>query len=103
MTGATARVQLLNPCNFEWISDGTRVDGFLAYEAQEVIPEAVLGNEDAMRDEEYEVNLTTGAMFTLSIDAPVDADENEVEAVAEIIHSLDVEQYETLAARSAMA
>lgn len=55
MTGASARVQALNPVNFEWIADGTRVDGFLAHEAQEVAPEAVTGTKDAMRDEEYEV------------------------------------------------
>ena len=96
MTGAADRVKLLKPCNFEWISDGTRVDGFLAHEAQEVVPEAVHGTKDAMRDEEYEVNPATGDMFTPSIDAYVDADENEVEAVAEVIHSTDVEQPETL-------
>tara|TARA_R110002096_G_scaffold323387_1_gene517539 strand:+ start:1975 stop:3033 length:1059 start_codon:yes stop_codon:yes gene_type:complete len=55
MTGASARVQALNPVNFEWISSGERVDGFLAHEAQTVVPEAVLGTKDAMRDEEYEV------------------------------------------------
>ncbi len=55
MTGASARVQALNPVNFEWISEGTRVDGFLAHEAQAVVPEAVVGAKDAMRDEEYEV------------------------------------------------
>jgi len=55
MTGASARVQALNPVNFEWIADGTRVDGFLAHEAQEVVPEAVTGTKDAMLDEEYEV------------------------------------------------
>ena len=64
MTGASARVQALNPVNFEWIADGTRVDGFLAHEAQRVVPEAVTGTKDAMRDEEYEVTpavLTTMA------------------------------------------
>ena len=34
MTGASARVQALNPVNFAWIVDGSRVDGFLAHEAQ---------------------------------------------------------------------
>jgi len=72
MTGASARVQALNPVNFEWIADGTRVDGFLAHEAQEVVPEAVTGAKDAMRDEEYEVtpavldddgNVTTEAVM----------------------------------------
>jgi hypothetical protein len=55
ITGASARVQALNPVNFEWITDGTRVDGFLAHEAQAIVPEAVTGAKDAMRDEEYEV------------------------------------------------
>tara|TARA_R110002012_G_scaffold12269_1_gene54773 strand:+ start:35 stop:1576 length:1542 start_codon:yes stop_codon:yes gene_type:complete len=66
MTGASARVQALKPVNFEWISDGTRVDGFLAHEAQAVVPEAVTGTKDAMRDEEYEVT-----------PAVLDADGNE--------------------------
>jgi len=55
MVGATARVQALNPVNFEWIVDGTRVDGFLAHEAATVVPEAVHGTKDAMMDQEYEV------------------------------------------------
>jgi hypothetical protein len=55
MTGASARVQALNPVNFEWIASGERVDGFLAHEAATVVPESVTGTKDAMRDEEYEV------------------------------------------------
>jgi hypothetical protein len=55
MVGASDRVLALKPVNFEWISDGSRVDGFLAHEAQAVVPECVTGTKDAMRDEEYEV------------------------------------------------
>jgi hypothetical protein len=55
MTGATDRIKSLKPINFEWIADGTRVDGFLAHEVQAVVPECVTGTKDAMRDEEYEV------------------------------------------------
>jgi hypothetical protein len=55
MTGATERVKALRPINFAWKSDGSRVDGFLAHEAAEVVPECVTGTKDAMRDEEYEV------------------------------------------------
>ena len=46
----------LKPCNFAWKVDGTRVDGFLAHELQEVIPCAATGEKDGMRDEEYEVS-----------------------------------------------
>ncbi len=51
MTGATARLKALNPVNFEWIADGTRVDGFLAHEAQAVVPASVTGTKDEVDDE----------------------------------------------------
>ena len=51
MEGSLARLKALKPCNFRWISDGARVDGFLAHEAQEVVPEAVTGTKDAVDDE----------------------------------------------------
>ena len=85
MTGASARVQALNPVNFEWIVDGSRVDGFLAHEAQEIVPEAVTGTKDGMMDEEYQVSAATGDIYTPATD---EADE--------VIHSADVEQPETL-------
>jgi len=58
MSGATAQTKLLKPCNFDWISGGN-VNGFLAHELAEVVPEAVTGTKDAMRDEEYEVTPAT--------------------------------------------
>ena len=48
MVGATNRVMALKPCNFAWKSTGERVDGFLAHEAQEIVPEAVTGEKDAV-------------------------------------------------------
>jgi hypothetical protein len=51
MVGASDRVLALKPVNFEWISTGDRVDGFLAHEAQAVVPECVTGTKDGMRDE----------------------------------------------------
>jgi len=56
MSGATARLKALKPVNFAWAADGSRVDGFLAHEAQEVVPEAVSGSKDGMQTEEYEVS-----------------------------------------------
>ena len=54
MSGATAQTKLLKPCNFDWIVGGN-VNGFIAHELAEVVPEAVTGTKDAMMDEEYEV------------------------------------------------
>ena len=58
MSGATAQTKLLKPCNFDWIVGGN-VNGFLAHELAEVVPEAVTGTKDAMMDEEYEVTPAT--------------------------------------------
>jgi len=63
MVGASERVQSLKPINFAWKVDGSRVDGFLAHELAEVVPEAVTGTKDAMRDEEYEVTPAVEATY----------------------------------------
>jgi hypothetical protein len=55
---ATTRLKQLKPARFEWISEGddaVPVDGFLAHEVQDIVPESITGTKDAMRDEEYEV------------------------------------------------
>jgi hypothetical protein len=124
MTGASDRVLALKPVNFEWIADGTRVDGFLAHEAQAVVPEAVTGTKDGMKDEEYQVSAATGDIYTAGSEAGFnevsaaieaspayyDVDGNIIkaeviaqaavheayDAVDEVIHSTNVEQPETL-------
>jgi hypothetical protein len=78
MTGASARVLALNPVNFEWISSGERVDGFLAHEAQAIVPECVTGTKDAMRDEQYEV--TAAVYEDIIIAAVLDEEGNELAA-----------------------
>ena len=56
MTGSIDRLKALKPSKFNFIADPlTTVDGFLAHEAGEVVPECATGTKDAMRDEEYEV------------------------------------------------
>ena len=47
IAGAADRLMLLNPCNFNFISDPANpVDGFLAHEAQAIVPNAVMGVKD---------------------------------------------------------
>ena len=51
MTGAIDRVKQLLPKRFNFKTDAdTTVDGFLAHEAQTIIPEAVHGEKDAVDD-----------------------------------------------------
>ena len=53
---ATSRLKQLKPARFNFIADAnTTVDGFLAHEVQDIVPEAIHGTKDAMRTEEYEV------------------------------------------------
>jgi len=52
MEGALDRVDALNPSRFNFISDPEKtVDGFLAHEVAEVIPEAISGEKDAVDEE----------------------------------------------------
>tara|TARA_B100000424_G_scaffold270724_1_gene270899 strand:- start:77 stop:1747 length:1671 start_codon:yes stop_codon:yes gene_type:complete len=47
LTGAVARVKQLLPKRFQWKEDPTHtVDGFLAHEAADVVPESVTGEKD---------------------------------------------------------
>ena len=47
ITGAADRLMLLSPRNFNFISEPSNpVDGFLAHEAQAVVPNAVVGQKD---------------------------------------------------------
>jgi hypothetical protein len=87
MTGATERVKALRPINFAWKVDGSRVDGFFAHEAQEVVPECATGSKDAMRDEEYEV--------TPAVEEVRDEDGNvTTEAVAAVMGTRSVPDYQ---------
>ena len=53
--GAADIVKMMQPCTYTFKSDGSWHDGFLAHELQELHPRAVIGEKDAMQDEEYEV------------------------------------------------
>ena len=52
ITNGIARFQQLKPSQFNFIAEpGKTVDGFLAHEAQEVVPECVTGEKDAVDDD----------------------------------------------------
>ena len=63
MTGALAKVTLLKPCTYKWKSNGLDGQGFIAHELAEVMPDCVVGEKDAMRDEEYEVSAAIPAIL----------------------------------------
>jgi hypothetical protein len=60
VTNASSRIQELNPVNFEWIRSGTRTDGFLAHEAQAVVPDCVSGAHNEVKVWEDNEDLPDG-------------------------------------------
>ena len=86
MTGSIDRLKALRPVNFEWVVDGTRVDGFLAHEAQEVIPEAVDGEKDAMRDQKYVESEATGDIYTPAVKATYETIQVELTPAIEAVY-----------------
>jgi hypothetical protein len=52
MSGATERLKQLKPSRFNFIADAdTTVDGFLAHEVQDIVPEAITGAKDAVDED----------------------------------------------------
>jgi hypothetical protein len=89
MTSSIDRLKALNPINFEWISDGSRVDGFLAHEVQSIVPEAVTGTQDGMQDEEYVVSEATGDIYTPAVQATYETIQVELTPAVEATYDED--------------
>ena len=90
VTDGITRVKQLAPKRFNFIADAdTTVDGFLAHEAQTVVPEAVTGTHDGMRDEEYEI--------TPAVEATFDEEGNVLtEAVDAVMGTRSVPDYQSI-------
>lgn len=89
MTGSIDRLKALNPINFEWISDGSRVDGFLAHEVQSIVPEAVTGTQDAMKSV---VNVVTPA-----VNATYDEEGNQLTPeIPEVTETTQIPDYQSI-------
>lgn len=91
MTGAIARVKQLAPKRFNFIEDADNtVDGFLAHEAQAVVPEAVTGKKDETREVTNSVLSSDGKLLAEDVAqadwtagklATTDDDGNAVDAI----------------------
>jgi len=51
MTGALATISALKPVTYTWKADGSDGQGFIAHELQEVVPDAVTGEKDAVNED----------------------------------------------------
>jgi hypothetical protein len=69
MTGALAKVQAIKPVTYNWKSDGSSGQGFIAHELAEIVPECVVGEKDAVDEEgnpEYQGINTSFLVATLT-------------------------------------
>jgi hypothetical protein len=89
MTGALAKVSALNPVTYTWKSNGSASQGFIAHELQEIVPECVTGEKDAVDSEgnpQYQGVDTSFLVATLTaaiqeLKAELDAAKVEIEAL----------------------
>jgi hypothetical protein len=51
ITGALSKLAQLKPCTYTWKSDGSDGQGFIAHELQEIFPDAVHGEKDAVNED----------------------------------------------------
>ena len=89
MTGALNVVQQLKPVTYNWKSDGSSGQGFIAHELQAVVPDCVTGEKDAVDAEGnpvYQGIDTSFLVATLTaaiqeLNAKVDAQALEIQAL----------------------
>jgi hypothetical protein len=87
MTGALDVIKQLKPVNYNWKSDGSAGQGFIAHELQAIVPDCVTGEKDATRIEQYEI--------TPAITATFDEEGNELSlAVEAVIGEREVPVYQ---------
>ena len=86
MAGALTKVQALKPVTYKWKTDGSDGQGFIAHELQEIVPDCVSGEKDAVDadgkpkyqgvDTSFLVGILTAALQELS--AKLDAQQVEI-------------------------
>jgi len=66
MTEALAKVAQLKPCTYKWKSDGSDGQGFIAHELQAVVPDAVVGEKDAVDVDENPIYQNVDTSFLVA-------------------------------------
>ena len=99
------RLKQLKPSRFNFIGEENERDGFLAHEAQTVVPESVCGEKDEMKEEKYEVTPATdteeAVMGTRSVPAYQNIDQAKLVPLLTAALQETVNELEILKARVA--
>ena len=81
LTNGIDRLKQLKPSHWTWTQDGQYGEGFIAHEAQQVVPISVTGTKDAMRLEGYEIT-------------PAVINDEGVETAAAVMGTREVPEYQ---------
>ena len=89
MTGALATVAQLKPVTYKWKVDGSDGQGFIAHELQEVVPDCVTGEKDAVDEQGKPIHQGIDTSFLVAtltaaiqeLKAELDATKAEVQAL----------------------
>jgi hypothetical protein len=89
MTGALNTIEQLKPVTYKWKIDGSDGQGFIAHELQEVVPDCVSGEKDAVDSEGNPVYQGIDTSFLVAtLTAAIQELNAKVEAQAEQIKAL---------------
>jgi hypothetical protein len=66
MTGALAKIAALKPVTYKWKIDGSEGQGFIAHELQEVVPDCVTGEKDAVDADGNPVHQSIDSSFLIA-------------------------------------
>jgi hypothetical protein len=81
LTDGINKLKQLKPSHWTWTQDGQYGEGFIAHEAQQVVPISVTGTKDAMRLEGYEIT-------------PAVINDEGVETAAAVMGTREVPEYQ---------
>lgn len=82
LKGGLGRVMQLNPCEWEWKANGQQGVGFIAHEVQELRPQAVTGEKDAVDDQGKPIYQGIDASFLIAdLTAAIQELKSEIDAL----------------------
>jgi hypothetical protein len=89
MTGALSKVAQLKPCTYKWKSNGSDGQGFIAHELQAVVPDAVVGEKDALDSDENPIYQNVDTSFLVAtLTAALQETKALIDTQAETINAL---------------
>jgi hypothetical protein len=90
MSDALAKVSLLKPCTYTWKTDGSLGQGFIAHELQEIFPDAVVGEKDAVNEDgSMRIQTVDTSFLVATLTAAIQEQQSLITSLTERISALE--------------